>query len=327
MVEQALESSSPESAPPRRATPRATLQVEVTLQGDDNFFSGLATNVSSGGLFVATYTPRPLGSSIALELRLPGRPELIQTTAQVRWVRAYSDGGDGVPGMGLQFLALCPADEAAIAHFVAQRAPIFWDDEQERTPLATTFAPTEGGPRLEPEVFGPESFAPVPLQHGSRAFRVGAALGGAVLAAGLVFAALQTQPRPSMWEAFEASAAAPLAAASSPSVPVPEAPPAAAETSPELAPIAPVALESAAAPDPVPLAPTEGWLLFARSEAASVYVNGKLLGSTNTPLRALCGLKNVRLAQPTREPTKVPDWLGAGRPVSIPCGVFTRVEP
>lgn len=326
MVEQTLESSPPSSAPPPRADPRAALQVDVTLVGDDNFFTGFATNVSSGGLFVATYAPRPLGSTIALELRLPGRTESIQATAQVRWVRAYSDGGDGVPGMGLQFLDLRPADEAAIARFVAHRAPIFWDDEHERTPVPTTFVPTEEAAVPELSVFGPESLAPVPLHHTSRPLRLVATLGAAALLAGLAFAASRALPRPtSLSTEAPRAESAPLVAP--PSMPVAQPPPAPPESTRELAPIAPVAVEPASAPDPGPLAPTEGWLSYARSEVASVYVNGKLLGPTNTPLRALCGLKNVRLARPSPEPTNAPEWLGAGRPVDIRCGALTPVAP
>ena len=47
----------------------------------------------------------------------------------VRWVREYNtDSPEIVPGMGIRFLQIHPEDIKAIAAYLKQRAPIFYDD-------------------------------------------------------------------------------------------------------------------------------------------------------------------------------------------------------
>ena len=48
------------------------LEVEVGFVGDNNFFAGLSLDVSEGGVFVATYEPRPVGTKLMLSFVLPG---------------------------------------------------------------------------------------------------------------------------------------------------------------------------------------------------------------------------------------------------------------
>jgi uncharacterized protein (TIGR02266 family) len=112
----------------RRAHERAPLSLDVTLDGEHNFFTGLTENISEGGLFVATHQLRDAGAQIAIEFTLPTRKEPIRAKCEVRWVRIYSETSDAPPGMGLRFLDLSEEDKAAISHFVTRRSPIFWDD-------------------------------------------------------------------------------------------------------------------------------------------------------------------------------------------------------
>lgn len=115
----------PSSLEKRRAT-RALVTVDVSLYSESQFFSGLTEDVSEGGLFVATYDMRPIGSEIELHFSLPTGHE-ISTRGIVRWMR--EPGGDTSPGMGVQFAPLPPSDLAAIRAFVRHRPPLVWDDE------------------------------------------------------------------------------------------------------------------------------------------------------------------------------------------------------
>ena len=112
----------------RRAYERARLSLDVTLEGDHNFFTGLTENISEGGLFVATHQLRDVGAQIPIEFTLPTRKTPIRAKCEVRWVRVYNEASDSPPGMGLRFLDLSDEDKAAISHFVTHRSPIFWDD-------------------------------------------------------------------------------------------------------------------------------------------------------------------------------------------------------
>jgi uncharacterized protein (TIGR02266 family) len=118
--------SSFEAAPgaEKRVAPRAPLEVDVSLYSESQFFAGLTEDVSEGGLFIATYETRPLGSHLDLALTLP-TGYTIRTLGVVRWLRELSESS---PGMGIQFAALSPADLAAIRTFIKHRPPMLWDD-------------------------------------------------------------------------------------------------------------------------------------------------------------------------------------------------------
>src|SRR6185369_12867959 len=90
----------------RRAYERAELVVEITYESDHNFFMGLSENISEGGLFVATHVIREVGTRIELTFALPGDAGTVKATAEVRWLRLYSESSDAPPGLGLAFVEL-----------------------------------------------------------------------------------------------------------------------------------------------------------------------------------------------------------------------------
>jgi len=112
----------------RRLEPRFAVAVAVTFESDHNFYTGLTSDLSGGGLFVATLQIRPIGERIHLRLTLPNSKEPIEAITEVRWVRqtALACGG-GEAGMGLQFLQLAPQAKEAIKNFIKQRETLFFD--------------------------------------------------------------------------------------------------------------------------------------------------------------------------------------------------------
>src|SRR5579871_6583373 len=56
----------------RRQSPRVRMQAAIDLSSDTNFFTGFSTNISEGGLFVATVTPVEIGTPVDLSFTLPG---------------------------------------------------------------------------------------------------------------------------------------------------------------------------------------------------------------------------------------------------------------
>jgi uncharacterized protein (TIGR02266 family) len=122
------------SKPPRhsskselRSETRFAAHVEVDFESDSHFYTGLSENFSEGGLFVATYAPRPVGTEIDLTLRLPGQVEPMRARATVRWIRDFSEASDAAPGMGLH-LHLDDDDLPRIRRFLSTRPPLFFDD-------------------------------------------------------------------------------------------------------------------------------------------------------------------------------------------------------
>ncbi len=118
----------PSSRPSMRAHERRTVEIEVDFASDSNFYVGFAENLSGGGVFVATYVLRPIGTRIDLSIQLAGDAEPLRVRGEVRWTREPSRSGDLWPGMGVRFEGLAPEDEARILAFVGKRDPLFFDD-------------------------------------------------------------------------------------------------------------------------------------------------------------------------------------------------------
>jgi uncharacterized protein (TIGR02266 family) len=129
--EEATFSAKHESFTPdnRRRAARYSVDLDVTMSSDHNFYAGFAENISSGGLFVATYVQRPKGDRMEIKLNLPGCPEPICAVGEVRWVRVFSERSNVPPGLGIRFIELSAADQAAIERFLKDREPLFYDDE------------------------------------------------------------------------------------------------------------------------------------------------------------------------------------------------------
>jgi len=104
---------------------RVHLEVEVTMYSDHNFYSGITDNVSTGGIFVATHHPPPVGSQIDLVLHLPGSVGF-RLQGEVRWIRSFEQCGDGIaPGCGIAWHQLTLDAWRAISAFVSERETVF----------------------------------------------------------------------------------------------------------------------------------------------------------------------------------------------------------
>lgn len=112
----------------RRGHPRSSVDLDVSLGSDHNFYSGFAENLSVGGVFVATHQLRPVGEIVEVCIHLPDGTE-VRAAGEVRWVRLFNSDSDMPPGMGLRFLTLEPASNQAIERFLSHREPLFYDDE------------------------------------------------------------------------------------------------------------------------------------------------------------------------------------------------------
>jgi uncharacterized protein (TIGR02266 family) len=123
-----LARAEPVSTPPEsnRSEPRFNVELEVSIFSDSNLYLGFTENLSTGGLFVATHILRPIGSSVEMSVRFPGRPEPLRLRGQVRWIREYSASSDAWPGMGVRFDTLGAEDEALMREFLRWREPIFF---------------------------------------------------------------------------------------------------------------------------------------------------------------------------------------------------------
>jgi uncharacterized protein (TIGR02266 family) len=111
-----------------REQPRVRMQVKIDFGSDNNFYSGFSTNISDGGVFIATVKLVRIGTPIDLFFRLP-TGEGIECHGVVRWVREVDDRmPEMMPGLGVQFVKLSPEAQKAVQDFVRDREPMFYPD-------------------------------------------------------------------------------------------------------------------------------------------------------------------------------------------------------
>lgn len=112
----------------RREHSRFSVDLDVTIGSDHNFYAGFAENLSAGGVFIATHKLKPVGSKIELSISLPDGAQF-RATGEVRWIRVFNEQSDTPPGMGVKFEDLEPSAVEAIQSFLSRRDPLFFDDE------------------------------------------------------------------------------------------------------------------------------------------------------------------------------------------------------
>ncbi len=115
----------------RRQSERVDLEIEIGMESDTNFYTGIMQDISAGGVFVATHNLHKIGEKMRIELRLPGTPHPLVVHTVVSWIRQESNGSADEPaaGMGLRFIAPDPALVAACNRFMEQRESLFYDTE------------------------------------------------------------------------------------------------------------------------------------------------------------------------------------------------------
>lgn len=112
----------------KRVAARVAMQTQVDLVSDSNFFTGFSTNISEGGLFVATVNVLPAGTQVDVSFTLPAGRRLT-VRGEVRWTREVNDRTPDVfPGVGVRFTEVDPAVVSQIKSFVQQREPLFFPD-------------------------------------------------------------------------------------------------------------------------------------------------------------------------------------------------------
>ncbi|WP_375769422.1 TIGR02266 family protein [Archangium gephyra] len=113
---------------PQGARSRVRMVAAIDPRSDSNFFTGFTTNIQEGGIFVATVQSVPRGTTVDLDVLLPGTRSMT-VTGVVRWTREVNDKTpELMPGLGVKFTYLPPEVSSVISDFVATREPMFFPD-------------------------------------------------------------------------------------------------------------------------------------------------------------------------------------------------------
>lgn len=111
----------------RREYPRMAIEAHIGFQSETNFYTGFSMDISSGGLFVATYNVPSLGTKVNLNFKLPSGP-LMSLDGEVRWIREYNEiTPDITPGIGVKFEALSPEETDQINAYINTTTPLFYE--------------------------------------------------------------------------------------------------------------------------------------------------------------------------------------------------------
>lgn len=275
---------------------RAPLQHDIGLRfkhfGD--FVDETATNVSTGGMFISTPRPQPVGSVFEFVLRLGSERHPIAGKAEVVWVRRRGDYLDKPVGMGVRFVELANESRRHIAEIVAthheQRAGL------EGVDAAAEMPPADTGPGPDPPVVdeapdGPAAEStprPAPRREAVEAAgfspsRLPWILLSAVLAAALV---VSLWPRPT-----------------SPPPPAAEREPAEAAPAGALS-AAPTQPDAAAVAEPEPIRIINGWAGAWSEKRVDDY-----LGAYSPRFTPPGGLDRAAWERQRRERILAPRWI------------------
>jgi len=153
------------------------LRVRLKFADVDAFIEKYSTNVSLGGIFIQSRSPKPPGTVLRFEMALQSGEPLIRGEGQVTWVKEFDPNTPGQPfGMGVRFTQLDPRSRSIVERAVAHR--------QNRTPAG---GPDRGFNTSPPTPKGKAPAAPMgrPTNGPADLERLDAELAGLMREAGL----------------------------------------------------------------------------------------------------------------------------------------------
>src|SRR5262245_29736885 len=103
-----------------RDSRRVPLENRIHLKFDrfSGFINEYVANISPGGIFIKTATPKSAGQMLEFEFRLGDGFELIKGRGEVVWARLADESPTRPAGMGIRFLELSPGSRDLIYKIV-----------------------------------------------------------------------------------------------------------------------------------------------------------------------------------------------------------------
>lgn len=99
------------------------MRVRLRYAAFETFIEKFAPNVTRGGLFLASRTPRPIGEVFQFEVQLAGGEVALSGDGKVTWVREFDPAAPNKPhGMGVQFLRLDGPSREVVNQMLARKA-------------------------------------------------------------------------------------------------------------------------------------------------------------------------------------------------------------
>jgi uncharacterized protein (TIGR02266 family) len=113
----------------RRVERRLPIELDVSVEGAGFRLDTSTTDLSPGGMFVATHEALPIGTEVLLGVALPGGVTL-ELLGTVQWRRGNLDIASA-QGVGVSFFCLDPEVKSTIERFCALREPLYYEDYED----------------------------------------------------------------------------------------------------------------------------------------------------------------------------------------------------
>jgi len=115
----------------------APVRIRLRIASFDAFIEKFAPNVTRGGVFIASRTPLPIGSTFAFEIQLAAGEVALAGDGKVTWVKAFDPVAPQKPhGMGVQFLRLDNPSRELLNKMLARKAAAAGPGAAARAPMA-----------------------------------------------------------------------------------------------------------------------------------------------------------------------------------------------
>jgi uncharacterized protein (TIGR02266 family) len=125
------------------------MRIKLKYPDVDTFIQKYAVNISRGGIFIATKTPKPVGTLLRFEFLLANAEgtAVIRGEGQVQWTREYDATAPTKPhGMGVKFTKLDGESQAIVERALAYREAQGKRKGEESAPVAVMAAGGEPAP-------------------------------------------------------------------------------------------------------------------------------------------------------------------------------------
>jgi type IV pilus assembly protein PilZ len=110
--------------PAPRAHQRFEVEIPVDCSTKQMFVSNHVSNISRGGLFIASPNPLPLDAEVSLVIRLPGHVRPILAKGRVVWNYDIRKGTTQIiPGSGIKFSDIPAGDRALLEEYLERLEP------------------------------------------------------------------------------------------------------------------------------------------------------------------------------------------------------------
>jgi len=114
----------------KRRNSRSTFDIQIGISTHHRLFVGLMSNISTGGLFVATEETLEKGDRVEVRFQIPGSDHVFHKEAEVCWTRPYDDNNldnSGRAGAGVRLVGLDDKEKRMLNAFIEVHEPIFFE--------------------------------------------------------------------------------------------------------------------------------------------------------------------------------------------------------